>query len=289
MGWMKPLKRVCRSVFNDGRVAYLELNGIIAEQRGLSTTPELLEHLDDVEEQEFRGLLLHINSPGGTVGASQAVYDRLMELRKEKGLKVVVTFGDVSASGGVYVAMAADKIISHGGTITGSIGVIIKSGNFRELLDKVGIQSEVVKSGQFKDILSTDRGLTAAEKELLQSTIDDTYEQFVQVVATGRKLDVETVKSFADGRVFTGQQALAYQLVDGLGGKSQGLSELKKLMGLSKDTRPKLVVLQKKKSFLSRLMAGESVLKLQGPTASLEQWVHQQNALTHLPLWLMPK
>ncbi len=295
MGLFTPFKRFWRfcCFFDDQRVAYLELNGMIAEQRELSSVPEFLDHLDKVEEEGFSAILLHINSPGGTVGASQAVYERLMELRNEKGVKIVVTLGDVSASGGVYVAMAAHKIISHGGTITGSIGVIIKSGNFRELLDKIGIQSEVVKSGEFKDILSTDRALTAMEKGLLQSTIDDTYEQFISVVAQGRNLDPETVKTFADGRIFTGRQALEYQLVDELGGKAKGVEVLKKLMGLPEKSEPKLVTFQKRKSILNRLIAGES---LQGRHTSgqhisvfLRQWLDHQNTFSHIPLWLMPK
>jgi len=286
------IKKTLRKLFKDKRIACLELTGIIAENRKLSNAPQLLAHLDDVEDQEFKVILLAINSPGGTVGMSQAIYERLCRLRQEKGVHVIAYCGDVCASGGVYIAMAADHIISHGGTVTGSIGVIIKSGNYRRLLDKIGIQSEVVKSGEFKDIMSHDRALTDAERALLQSTIDDTYQQFIAAVAQGRQLDIETIKAFADGRIFTGQQAKAYGLVDAVGGKSEAIDQAKAVLGLPKNSKPKLVTLQKKKSVVARLLSEDVTLSV-GPQSlwpnSLEAMTELQSALSGIPLWLMPQ
>merc|ERR1712159_663498 len=157
------------------------------------------------EEREIPALLLRIDSPGGTVGDSQEIHQALLRLR-EKGCHVVASFGNISASGGVYIGVGADKIVANAGTITGSIGVILRGNNLSKLLEKVGIKFETVKSGIYKDILSPDRPLSSEERALLQSLIDSSYEQFVSAVATGRNLTTEVVKSFADGRVFTGEQ-----------------------------------------------------------------------------------
>merc|ERR1711907_835763 len=133
-------------------------------------------------EREFPALILRIDSPGGTVGDSQEIYSAINRL-KSKGCKVIASFGNISASGGVYIGVAADKIVANPGTITGSIGVIIRGNNISELLDKIGIKFETVKSGLFKD--------------LLQNLIDDSYNQFTNAVSEGRNIPVEEVKKFA--------------------------------------------------------------------------------------------
>ena len=153
-----------------------------------STRRRVLKALKEVQEREFPALLLRIDSPGGTVGDSQEIHAALLRLR-EKGCHVVASFGNISASGGVYVGVAAETIVSNPGTITGSIGVILRGNNLSKLLDRVGVKFETVKSGAFKDILSPDRALGAEERELLQALIDSSYEQFVAAVAEGRKLD----------------------------------------------------------------------------------------------------
>lgn len=175
-----------------------------------------LKAVKQVEEREFPALLVRIDSPGGTVGDSQEIHAALLRLR-ESGCHVVASFGNISASGGVYVGVAAEKIVANPGTITGSIGVILRGNNLSKLLEKIGIKFETVKSGLYKDILSPDRALSKEERELLQSLIDSSYGQFVEAVAKGRGLSEEVVRGFADGRVFTGTQARELGLVDELG------------------------------------------------------------------------
>jgi protease-4 len=180
------------------------------------TRQRVLKALRQVEQRECPALLLRIDSPGGTVGDSQEIHSALLRLR-EKGCRVVASFGNISASGGVYIGVAAEQIVANPGTITGSIGVILRGNNLSKLLERVGVSFETVKSGLYKDILSPDRALTEGERELLQSLIDSSYDQFVAAVATGRGLSQEAVRGFADGRVFSGAQAKELGLVDVLG------------------------------------------------------------------------
>ena len=144
------------------------------------------------------------------MGDSQEIYSALKRLREK--IKIVASFGNISASGGVYIGMGASHIVANPGTITGSIGVILRGNNLERLLEKVGVSFKVIKSGPYKDILAFDRPLTEPEENILQELIDTSYRQFVQTVAEARNLSEETVRSFADGRVFTGEQAV------GLGG-----------------------------------------------------------------------
>ncbi len=180
------------------------------------TRVSVLKALKQIEDREFPALILRIDSPGGTVGDSQEIYSAIKRL-KEKGCKVVSSFGNISASGGVYIGVASDKIVANPGTITGSIGVIIRGNNLSELLNKIGIKFETVKSGIYKDILSPDKPLTDEGRDLLQGLIDESYKQFTEAVAEGRNLPVEEVKKFADGRIFTGSQAKELGLVDNIG------------------------------------------------------------------------
>ena len=165
-----------------------------------NTAKRVIKALREVEEREFPALLLRIDSPGGTVGDSQEIHAALLRLR-EKGCRVVASFGNISASGGVYIGVAAEKIVSNPGTITGSIGVILRGNDLSKLFERIGIRFDTVKSGRFKDILSPDRPLSDPERELLQGLIDSSYGQFVGVVAKGRGLTTEAVREFADGRV----------------------------------------------------------------------------------------
>ncbi len=224
-----PLRRKSRK-----RMARIIIEGPITG----STRKLVLKALRQVEEREFPALLLRIDSPGGTVGDSQEIHAALLRIR-EKGCHVVASFGNVSASGGVYIGVAAEKIVANPGTITGSIGVILRGNNLSKLLEKIGIRFETIKSGTFKDILSPDRSLTTEERALLQSLIDSSYSQFVAAVAEGRNLSKETVRQFADGRVFTGSQAKELGLVDELGDEDSARKLAAKLAGLDEeDIRP---------------------------------------------------
>ncbi|MGC6483151.1 MAG: signal peptide peptidase SppA [Synechococcus sp.] len=229
------------------RMARIVIEGAIAS----GTRKRVLKALQEVEKREFPALLLRIDSPGGTVGDSQEIHAALLRLR-EKGCHVVASFGNISASGGVYIGVAAETIVSNPGTITGSIGVILRGNNLSKLLERVGIRFETVKSGAYKDILSPDRALSADERNLLQALIDSSYAQFVDAVATGRGLEPDVVRQFADGRVFSGAQAKDLGLVDHLGDEEKARVLAAELADLEKDCKP--VTLGKpKKKFLGNL------------------------------------
>ncbi len=169
------------------------------------------------KDEHCKGLLLRVDSPGGAVGASQEIYSALKRLR-DNGMPLVVSFGNIAASGGYYVSLAGDKIFSNPGTLTGSIGVIFQFPEAEKLLDKIGVSVETVKSGALKDVGSPSRKATPEELKYLQGVIDDTYAQFLEDVSSNRHLSMDSLKPMADGRVFTGRQALQKGLVDTLGG-----------------------------------------------------------------------
>ncbi len=174
-----------------------------------------------LEDDDAKALLVRINSPGGSAAGSQEVYHQLIDARKSK--PVVISMGDVAASGGYYIAAAGDEIFSNAGTITGSIGVITSHLDLSGLMKKVGADYEAVTSGEFKDMGTFSRPMTAREKKLLEGLIDDIYRQFVDAVVEGRKMPEEKVLELADGRIFTGRQALEEGLVDQLGGFQKAL------------------------------------------------------------------
>lgn len=189
------------------------------------------------DKKEIKAILLDINSPGGSVGAVQEIYSAVLRAKAGTKKPFVARFGDVSASGGYYVASACDRIVAEPGTITGSIGVIFSASSFAGLMNKVGMRSEVIKSGKFKDIGSPMRDMTPEERKLLQTLIDDSYEQFVAAVSEGRKLPVEEVKTLADGRIYTGRQALNNKLVDKLGDLQDALDLAGEMGKIGKDPR----------------------------------------------------
>ncbi len=222
------------------------------------TRKRVLKALKQIEEREFPALLLRIDSPGGTVGDSQEIHSAILRLR-EKGCHVVASFGNISASGGVYVGVAAEKIVSNPGTITGSIGVILRGNNLSKLLERIGVRFETIKSGTYKDILSPDRALTAEERELLQSLIDSSYLQFVSAVANGRQLSNEEVKAFADGRVFTGEQAKEVGLIDELGDEETARLLAAKLANLDEENTQPITFGRTKKKLMG-LIPGNQLL-----------------------------
>jgi protease IV len=240
------------------QIARIEITGAIASD----TRKEVLKALETVEQRKYPGLLLRIDSPGGTVGDSQEIYYALKKLREK--VKIVASFGNISASGGVYIGMGAEHIVANPGTITGSIGVILRGNNLERLLEKIGVSFKVVKSGPYKDILAFDRQLTPEEEHILQDLIDTSYQQFVATVAEGRKIPVEKVKSFADGRIFTGQQALELGIVDPL--------------------KTKCDTLEEPKSFLTRLLPGRTQSKTAIGMAI--DWLEFDLATSGQPLWL---
>lgn len=193
-----------------------------------STSSVLKAFRKALKNDHVKGILLRINSPGGTVSASQEVTGEVKAFRKS-GRPVVVSMGDMTASGGYYIASAADRILAEPGTLTGSIGVIMHFMNFKGLTEKIGVQADVIKTGQFKDIGNSYRPMTPEEKNILQTLCTDSYDQFVNAVAEGRKMNVAEVRQIGDGRVYSGRQALKLHLVDELGGYDESLEALQKI------------------------------------------------------------
>lgn len=192
------------------------------------TVRQLRSFLDD---NTIAGVLLRVDSPGGAVAPSQEIFTEVMRFKKKKK-QLVVSMGSMAASGGYYISSPAAKIFADPGTFTGSIGVIISTPQYNELGKKLGIEMRVMKAGKFKDMLSPYRNVTEGESNLVQSLLDDTHEQFISDVAAGRDLPYDTIKAVADGRVFTGRQALQKKLVDTLGGYEDALHYLKSSVGL---------------------------------------------------------
>ncbi len=231
---------------------------VIDEPITSSTRVSVIKSLKQIEDREFPALILRIDSPGGTVGDSQEIYSAIKRL-KEKGCKVVASFGNISASGGVYIGVASDKIVANPGTITGSIGVIIRGNNLSELLNKIGIKFETVKSGIYKDILSPDKPLSNEGRELLQGLIDESYKQFTEAVAEGRNLLVEDVKKFADGRIFTGTQAKDLGLVDKIGDEFVARELAAEMVKIDPKIQP--VTFGKKKKKILGLLPGSNIIQ----------------------------
>jgi protease-4 len=209
------------------KVGLVEITGTIVESTDI--VEQIRKFADD---SSVRALVVRIESPGGVVAAAQEIYEELRAVRMS-GKPVIASMGGIAASGGYYVACGADSIIANPGTVTGSIGVIMSFPNTDELMRKVGVKLEVVKTGEFKDIGSFARPMTERERQLLQGLIDDVYDQFVTVVSEERGIDRETVIGFADGRIFTGRQALEMNLVDRIGGYFDAVELAGELGGIS--------------------------------------------------------
>lgn len=262
-------------LFEDTRVGIIKIDGIIMDTGPLPFASKIVESFEKAKKQGLKNLVLRVNSPGGTVGASQEIYREIKKCQEE-GIKVVASLGDLAASGGLYIAIGADKIVSNPGTVTGSIGVIIKSSVLKDLYKKIGIDSEVVKSGEFKDILSQTKYLSKGEKEILQDLINSTYEQFVEIIAENRNMEIDEVKKFADGRIFSGTQAKDLGLVDEIGSQSDAVDLVAKLADMK--GKPITIDLSHKRSFLHKV-TGANLQNLTGMIT-----VHKQT-----PLWLMPE
>jgi protease-4 len=208
------------------RIGLLEVQGLILDSESVIVRIEELR-----KDEGLEAVVLRIDSPGGGVAASQEIYSALLKLRAA-GKRLVASMGSVAASGGYYIACAADTIVSNPGTITGSIGVIMEFPQTHELFSKLGIDFEIIKSGRFKDTGSPHRGISDRERQYLQEVIDDAHEQFVRAVADGRRLDLEEVRRIADGKIFTGSRALTEGLVDVLGSQADAVDIAAEMVGI---------------------------------------------------------
>ncbi|MBI5602180.1 MAG: signal peptide peptidase SppA [Deltaproteobacteria bacterium] len=240
------------------RIGVVSIKGIISDSKPVV---ELIKKYR--KDDRVKAILLRIDSPGGGTAASQEIYREIQRTVSKK--KVVASMGNVAASGGYYVALAANKIVANPATLTGSIGVILDLPNFKELLKKIGVSRETVKSGPYKDIGSPVREMTPEERRLLEEVINNVYQQFVEVVVKGRKLSREQVEKIADGRIFTGEQAKALGLIDELGSFEDAIDLTKKMVGLSGEV--KLIYPEKKRlsvwDLIFSKMIGEIIQSLQ--------------------------
>ena len=233
----------------------------IIELKGLMVSSEqILKDLTEFRNNpNIKSIVLRIETPGGAVGAAQEIY---REVKRTSGHKpVVASMGSMGASGGYYAALGADNIIANPGTMTGSIGVIVKFPNLEGLFEKIGYKSEVIKSGPLKDVGASDRPLSEEERILMQDLIDNVYNQFVRDIAAARDMPEETISELADGRIFTGEQALAVGLIDNLGNFTDAIVLAAELGGL--DTKdPHLIYpkVERKFSLLNLLTNAEQSL-----------------------------
>ncbi len=223
------------------QIVVLEVNGVIQDlgtddplfTSGMYNHRLFMKKLEAIKENEnVKGIVLQINSPGGTVVESAQIHDKLVEIMMEREIPVYVSMGSIAASGGYYIAAPATKIFAAKDTITGSIGVIMQGYNISELAEKVGVEPFTIKSGPFKDIGSSTRKMTEEEERILQSLINNAYEDFVRVVAEGRNMNIDHVKTIADGRIYDGRQAKEIGLVDEFGYLEDVISAMKEDMGL---------------------------------------------------------
>ncbi len=208
------------------RIALVEIRGVMLESE--STVRQLKRYARD---ESIPAIVLQINTPGGTAAVAEEIYRQVEDVRRE-GKKVVASMGPMAASGGYYVACAADTIMANPSTLTGSIGVQMRLPSTEELFRKIGVDFRVIKSGPHKDIGSPYRPMTKEEKRILQAVIDDSYEQFLEVVMEGRQMSREEVLAVADGRIFTGRQAQQMNMVDELGTYDEAIIMAARMVGI---------------------------------------------------------
>ncbi|MFN4319480.1 MAG: signal peptide peptidase SppA [Aquificaceae bacterium] len=229
------------------RIAVIKVKGAIIE------ADRFVERIERAkEDQSVKALVLRVDSPGGSVGASQEIY-RALEDFKSSGKPLVVSMGNVAASGGYYISVPADLIFANPGTITGSIGVIVQHTEIKDLLEKLGIKTTAIKTGKFKDTLSPFRGLSEEEKAYIEATIKDAYEQFLEAILKYRskKISEEKLRKVADGRIFTGKEAKELGLVDELGNLQDAINKAKEMAGVPK---ARVFYMEERRGLLRRLM-----------------------------------
>lgn len=239
--------------FSD-RVQVVEIDGELVQSK------PILEQLKRYEDSNsVKAILLDIDSPGGGVAVSQEIYTEIKRLREKKDKVVVAYLSSTGASGAYYISCAANKIVANPGTIVGSIGVIAEWTNYADLMEWAKLKNIVFKTGEFKDTGSQTRPITDNERKYFQGLIDDMYVQFVEAVSQGRKIDLQDVRSMADGRVFTGRDAKERKLIDETGDFQDALDLTAKLAGISgkprliRSSRPRVTLLDVLTTDLSRL------------------------------------
>jgi protease-4 len=226
------------------KVALMRIEGPIFDSRDY--VEELKKYAED---PSVKAIVLRVDSPGGAVAPSQEIYEEVKRAVEKKS--VVASMGSVAASGGYYVLSPSTKILANPGTLTGSIGVIMEIPNVEGLMDKVGIKTQVIKSGKHKDIASVFREMTEEDRSILQGVLDDVHDQFISSVAETRNIPVDEVRKIADGRIYTGRQAVDIGLVDELGNLEDAIDLSAELAGI--EGKPKVVSKKEKLSFFEML------------------------------------
>jgi protease-4 len=222
-----------------GSIVVLEVNGTIQDigEGGLFPATgyrhqmflSQIEHA--AENPTVEGIIIRVNTPGGGVVESAEIYEKIVQAQTEYDKPIYVSMGSMAASGGYYIAAPADKIVASPQTITGSIGVIMESINVAELAENYGVKVNTIKSGPYKDIMSSTREMTDGDRAILQSLIDESYDEFVRIIAEGRNMPEADVRTIADGRIYSGNQALELNLVDELGSLDDTIEMMKELVG----------------------------------------------------------
>ena len=231
-----------------GEIAIVNIHGMLMDSR------DTVQQLSDYRHNpQIRGVILRIDSPGGAVAPAQEIYSEILKLRANHKT-VYASMGAVAASGGYYIACAADYVLANPGTLTGSISAVMALNNIEELTKKVGVKPNIIKSGKFKDLGSPLRAMTPEEHILLQGVVNDVHEQFVQAIARGRGLPLSEINRIADGRIMTGQQALKLNLIDEVGGLEKTIDLLAKKIGIV--GKPKVIEQKEKIPFLGWLLQG---------------------------------
>ncbi|HMS84058.1 MAG TPA: signal peptide peptidase SppA [Nitrospira sp.] len=219
---------------SEDRIALIRVEGVIMDSQ---TTVGELKRFS--ENPSIKAIVLRIDTPGGGVVPSQEIHDAVKRVRNKSNKAVIASMGSVAASGGYYIAAATDRIVANPGTLTGSIGVIMETANVEGLLQKIGVEGVVIKSGKYKDVGSPLRKMSAEERGLLQGVMDDVHRQFIEAVAEGRSLELRTAQALADGRIFTGRQAKDAKLVDELGDLEDAIQLAADVVGI--EGEPKVV------------------------------------------------
>ncbi len=247
----------------EDRIALIRVEGVILDSQ---TTISELKRFS--ENPTVKAIVIRIDSPGGGVVPSQEIYDAVKRVRSKNNKAVIASMGSVAASGGYYIAAATDRIVANPGTLTGSIGVIMETANVEGLLQKIGVEGVVIKSGKYKDVGSPIRKMTADERGLLQAVMDDVHKQFIEAVAEGRSLELRVAQALADGRIFTGRQAKDAKLVDELGDLEDAIQLAAEVVGI--EGEPK--VIEPRRRFSLREML-DSKLSLMFPKLDVQPGV----------------
>ncbi|MBV8207763.1 MAG: signal peptide peptidase SppA [Acidobacteria bacterium] len=247
-----------------GKIGVVDIDGIIVDAE--ATVRDLKKFAED---DDIKAIILHLDTPGGGAAASEEIAREVRLIRGEKKKRVVASIATVGASGGYYIASAADKIFSDQASVVGSIGVIAEWVNYGELLRWARLKQVIIKAGEFKDTGDPSRDLTPAERDYLQGMIDDMHGQFIRSVAEGRKMKVEDVRQIANGKVWTGEQALALHLVDQIGGLQEALHDTAAAAGIKEE--PSVVKPEREKRSLLDLLLGDASDLVPNPTRLMQQ------------------